>query len=188
MKEFRIGQDREEELIKIYLNKHDDFILLNQNDAKTVEKYTLLIEWFDKKQTAYNQDIKEFTEKYKGRNIIEEKEDGDINIDTEQLLAFSALRVNACVECCKRIDELIGEGTIKKYFRDHYEVSEDFIPDEDCIIDFFEETAPVFGQIFGKRTDRLKSQYSKNRKGKHTKTKVELIAEYKEKKEADANE
>lgn len=188
MKEYKVGQKQEEGIIKVYLNQQDDFILLDQNDARTVEKYTKLIEWFDKKQAVYKQDAEEFSKTFKNRKMVEEKEDGDVNIDTEQLLAFSKLHVNICRECCEKIDELFGTGTIKKYFRTSYEISEDFIPDEDCIIDFFEEMAPIFGEIFGKRTSRLKSKYSKERKGSHTKSKEELIVEYKKKKEAGADE
>ena len=51
MREYKVGQNREEGIIKLYLNKYDDFILLDQNDAKTVERYTKLIEWFDKKDS-----------------------------------------------------------------------------------------------------------------------------------------
>ena len=121
------------------------------------------------------------------KKIVEENEDGGINIDTEQLLAFSKLRIGICQECCVKIDELFGMGTIRKYFRNSYEISDDFIPDEDCLIDFFEEMAPVFGAIFGKRTEQLKSKYSKDRKGRHNKTKEELLTEYKENKVVDSD-
>lgn len=188
MKEYKVGQKHEEGIIKVYLNPQDDYILLDQNDARTVERYTKLIEWFDRKQAVYRKDAEDFSRTFKDRKMVEEKEDGEIKVDTEQLLAFSKLHVGICRECCEKIDELLGADTVRKYFRASYEIAEDFIPDEDCILDFFEEMAPIFGEIFGKRTSQLKSRYSKNRKGSHTKSKEEMLEEYKEKKEADADE
>lgn len=188
MKEYKVGRKREEGIIKVYLNPYDDYILLDQNDAGTVGRYTKLIEWFDRKQAAYKKEAEDFSRTFKGRKIVEEKEDGDVKVDTEQLLAFSKLHVGICRECCEKIDELLGADTVRKYFRASYEISGDFIPDEDCILDFFEEMAPIFGEIFGKRTGQLKSRYGKNRKGSRAKPKEWLPEEDKGKKEADADE
>lgn len=177
MQEYRIGQ-KQEGLIKVILNKYNDYILINQNDSGIIEKYTMLVKWIDEKQDSFSKELQELEQKYKGRKVVETREGEDIRIDTEQILELSKFRINMCKEFCEKIDNLLGKDTIKKYFRECYEANEDFIPDESCIIDFFEEITPVMATVFDKRAGQLKNKYSRERNGKHPQNKNKAIKEH----------
>lgn len=187
MQEYRIGGKVSENLIKVIVNSQDDYIMLNSNDAVFVDKYTGIIKWMQERGASYDKSVGKWEKKYTGRKLVEIK-DGVTEIDTEQILELSKLRIDMCRECCERIDGLFGEGTIRKYFREIYEEIPDFVPDEDCVYDFFEEISPIIGDVFNRRIDSVKAKHRKNRKPSHTKSKTELISEYREKKEAEVNE
>lgn len=178
MQEFRLNQKSDESLVKVFLNENDDYVMLNQNDASFFDRYSQIVSWLNAKQAEYEKLVGEYQKKYKGKKMFEEMEDGSLNIDSEQLSDFANLRTDLCKECVKKINILFGENTIEKFFRSIYDVIPDFIPDEDCIYDFFEEMSPVVSALFNKRIATMRSSYSKGRTGKHNKTKEQLIEEY----------
>ena len=53
---------------------------------------------------------------------------------------------------------------LKKYFRALYEINPDFVPDEECIMDFLEEISPVLQTIYQERGRQINQKYGKNRK------------------------
>ena len=79
----------------------------------------------------------------------------------------------------EEIDSLFGKDTIRNVFRECYELDEDFVPDEDALIDFVNTVMPVMNDLFDMRTKEIRKKYSPNRK-RHNKTKDELIEELKE--------
>lgn len=62
-------------------------------------------------------------------------------------------KVRFCEESTERIDGVFGQGTLKKYFREHYGNTPDFMPGAECLIDFFEQMAPVLEKLFGRKVD-----------------------------------
>lgn len=69
--------------------------------------------------------------------------------------AMSEENVRFSTEAVKTIDSIFGEGTIKKYFRNIYREIPDFLPDADCITDFFKQITPVTERIFSRRIEQL---------------------------------
>lgn len=45
------------------------------------------------------------------------------------------------------IDNIFGEGTVRKYFRRFYEENPDFMPDVECFTDFLEQITPVMQKL-----------------------------------------
>lgn len=188
MQEYRIGGKAAENQKKIYLNIKDDYIMLNPNNSIFVDKYTAIIQWLEMKGASYQKEMEALEKKNKGHELIKVNEDESVTIDTKRILEITRMRTAMCRECCEQIDALFGEGTIQKYFREIYEEIPDFVPDEECIFDFFDEISPIVGEVFHTRIQSVRTKYNKNRKGRHNHSKSELITEYKERKEVEADE
>ncbi len=45
------------------------------------------------------------------------------------------------------IDNIFGEGTVRKYFRRFYEENPDFMPNVECFTDFLEQITPVMQKL-----------------------------------------
>lgn len=61
------------------------------------------------------------------------------------------VKVRFCEESAEKIECIFGQGTLKKYFRSLYEEIPDFMPGEECFIDFFEQIAPVLERLFERK-------------------------------------
>ena len=164
MATYSIGKKVSGQLKKIELNEFGDYILINPGDATFLKKFNALIEWMDNKSIELSSIAAEMGEKYKGKPMISMDEDGKANVDTEQLTVFTDIKNNLYEGCIAKIDELFGQDTMKKYFRVLYEANQDFIPDEDCIMDFLEEITPVLEEIYKERSEQINRKYNKNRK------------------------
>lgn len=162
---YAIGKKISEQLKKIELNEFGDYILINPADASFSEKYSALMAWIDDKSAELGRKAQEMREKYGDTPMISHDEDGNTVVDSEQFSIFVNLKNELYKECVSKIDSLFGDGTIRKYFRAFYEINPDFIPDEDCIMDFLEEIAPILKEIYGERTARINSRYNKERRG-----------------------
>lgn len=165
-----------EQYEKVYVNEYDDFIMIDPGDQSFLGKFADFIHWMEEKQKELDRISADMEKKYGGRMMISESEDGDTEVDTEQLIELVNLQLKTYKECADKVDELFGQETLKKYFRASYEINPNFVPDLDYVFDFIEEITPVLEKVYGARAERINKKYNKNRKGKHSKTKEELIA------------
>lgn len=126
-------------LFKIELNKWGDYIEIPTTDTG----------FFDRFVETYRQIVnaaRELPGRY--REIDEARVlTGHENKTVEKIRA----KVRFCEEAAERIDSVFGQGTLKKYFREHYADIPDFMPGAECFIDFFEEMAPVLENLFGRK-------------------------------------
>lgn len=180
MQERRLGNNNDN-LVKVYVNEADDYIILDRSDTTFTQRFAQFIEWMENKQKELEVKGKELDEKYAGKPIVSNGEDGEVHVDTEQFMVLANMRVELFKECVERIDSIFGKDTIRKYFRQAYEHIPDYVPDDTAISDFLEEITPVLEEIFKEKMKKMDSKYNRNRKGKHSKTKEELLAEAKEK-------
>lgn len=180
-REGRIGQKKQENLFKLYLNEYDDFIYINESDSGTFDRYAEFLRWLDEKDAELKIKEKEFRKTYKD-GIVKYDEDGEVvGVDVAALSALSRIHSDTYREVCGKIDFIFGEGTCKKYFRVMYEVNPNFVPDDECIYDFLEEITPVMNQLFSDRKKRIDLKFNKNRKGgkgNKYRTKDQLIRDY----------
>lgn len=102
--------------------------------------------------------LEEITKKY-GRK-------DDFSTVMDKAKEISAANVGFSREAVVIIDEIFGADTVKKYFRKVYEEIPDFLPDADCIMDFFDQMAPVIEKLFGQKIERQQAA-SKARMAKY---------------------
>nr|DAH96577.1 MAG TPA: tail assembly chaperone protein [Caudoviricetes sp.] len=147
---------------KIGVNDAGDYIELSVTDVTLLDRFSNLVEWFSSKQ----EELARFDEDFKARHA------GDTD-DTEAVIEAIHKRTEAFRETCKQIDNVFGEGCCKKVFGN-------IIPDELPLMDFFDQMTPVMQRMAAERGEKLKTKYSRDRKGKQKqRSKNELIADLK---------
>lgn len=144
------------EVDEITLNNHGDKIQISADNASL----------FDRFANGYDKIVKmadEITGKLEAvEKEFEEKEDSDI----EKAVAMSRVRVDFCEKSIGIIDEIFGDGTANKSFRDGYESMPDFLPDEDLFIAFFDKMTPIMEDVFNRKMKR-QEKASKARMAKY---------------------
>lgn len=146
------------EVDEITLNKHGDKIKISGDDAA----------FFDKFANGYDK-IAKMADKMPGKlEAAEEmsKEFTDGDSDSSKAVAMARLRVEFCEKAIGIIDEIFGEGTVKKSFCDYYETIPDFLPDEDMFMAFFKTMTPIMEDIFDRKLKR-QEKASKSRMAKY---------------------
>lgn len=142
------------EVDEITLNKHGDKIEISGDDAAL----------FDKFANGYDKIVKMADEMPDKLEAVE-KETADKD-DIEKAVAMSRVRVDFCEKAISIIDEIFGEETAKKSFKDYYDSIPDFLPDEDLFIAFFEKFTPIMEDIFDRKLKR-QEKASKARMAKY---------------------
>lgn len=142
------------EVDEITLNQHGDKIGISGNDAAL----------FDKFANGYDKIVK-LADEMPGKLEAVEKETAGKD-DIAKAVEMSRVRVEFCEKAIGIIDEIFGEGTAKKSFKDYYDSIPDFLPDEDLFIAFFEKFTPIMEDIFNRKLER-QEKASKARMAKY---------------------
>lgn len=146
---------------------------INIMKASTAERFAELIQRLNNISEECEREAKKFN-----KELIGKQSD---DIDMEQVIAASRIKVSYLERIINEIDGVFGENTIHNVYSDAYELDPDFVPDEIALVEFVDKVIPVMNSLFGKRFDAYNKKYNANRKGSHTKTKKELIEEYRKK-------
>lgn len=129
-------------LYKIELNDMGDYIEISTADTGIFDRF---VETYRQIVSAANELPRRYREIEKVRVIP-----GHENKTVEKIRA----NVRFYEESAEKIDLVFGHGTLKKYFREHYEKIPDFMPGTEYFIDFFEQMAPVLEKLFGRKVDQ----------------------------------
>lgn len=166
MENLRVGN-----LLEVSVNKYDDLLILDCDDLNIFQRFVSLYENIQNIAEEAKQEVERLQAQHK---------DSDEE-DIEPVAAYVDLNIAFSQRVMKELDDTFGQGFTAKVFRENYELNPDFVPSEIAITDLIEALAPVMEKAYGERIKRNKSKYNANKRGKHTKTKDELITEYKEK-------
>lgn len=128
-------------LYKIELNNMGDYIEISTLDTGLFDRF---VETYRQIANAAKDLPRRYREIEKVRVIP-----GHENKTVEKIRA----NVRFCEESAEKIDLVFGQGTLKKYFREHYEKILDFMPGTEYFIDFFEQMAPVLENLFGRKVN-----------------------------------
>lgn len=128
-------------LYKIELNDMGDYIEISIADTGLFDSF---VETYRQIVSAAKELPRRYREIEKVRVIP-----GHENKTVEKIRA----NVRFYEESAEKIDLVFGQGTLKKYFREHYEKIPDFMPGTEYFIDFFEQMAPVLEKLFGRKID-----------------------------------
>lgn len=185
---YSIGKSKSENIQEVIVNEFGDSIRINAADATLRQKYNDFLSWLYPRVNELQGEVDKKEKQYAGRQIVSQDEQGNAVIDTEQLSDLIEMENGFYNDCLSRINDIFGQGIVKKYFRSDYDLNPDFVPDEQETIRFIDEITGVASEIYGIRREELGKKYGKGRRGKHSKAKEELIAEAKAARAAESDE
>lgn len=126
-------------LFKIELNDYGDYIEVPIKDDAFFDCFAKGCKQIWGMSEGACKKLKKIERKYKNREDLESTL-GKIEETVKVNLQFSKNAINI-------IDNIFGEGTVRKYFRKFYEEAPDFVPDVECFTDFLERITPVMKQL-----------------------------------------
>lgn len=127
---------------EITINKHGDKIFISAEDSTLFDRFVNCFDFIIKQSKSRAAELAEIEKKYVG------KEDAESEI--EMAVEMSRVNVEFSTEAVKMIDGVFGEGTVQKYFCDHYEKIPSFLPGIDCFMEFLDKISPIMEDVFGK--------------------------------------
>ena len=158
---------------------------INTADAATATRFVELVHNLEEVVNLGEDDVTAYREKYKEYEGEEFDKLPD-NVRMDIIVDASKMRIGIIEGMIREIDTMFGKDTIRNVFRQSYEMHEDFVPDEDALIDFVNAVMPVMSDLFQTRNEAIRKKYSPNRaarrhnRNKHNKNKNQLIQEYKD--------
>lgn len=163
---------------KISIYNTDDELLtvlkINVADVDTARRFVELIQNLEEIADSGSGMADVFKEKYKEYESQSFDTIPD-NVKMEIIVDASKVRIGVLNRMIAEIDALFGKDTIRNVFKECYELHEDFVPDEDALIDFVNKVMPVMNELFSMRNEEIHKKYSPNRatrrKNKHNKNK-----------------
>lgn len=132
---------------EIEINTHGDKICISPDDSAMMDNFVKCFQSIIKDSDESAEKIKEIEEKYAGKEGIEN--------DIARTVEESEVNVDFSNNSIKAIDSIFGEGTIRMYFRDHYEKIQNFLPGLACFMDFFTKIKPVMEDTFGQTVKNI---------------------------------
>lgn len=143
---------------EVEINTHGDKIHISPDDAAMMDNFIKCFDSIVKMSDECDKKNSEIEKKYAGKDSV----DDNIAMKLEK----SAVNVEFSKRSIEAIDGIFGEGTIRLYFRDHYEDIPNFLPGMACFMDFFLQMNPVMEYIFGRTVENI-NELSKARIDKY---------------------
>lgn len=144
---------------------------LDCNDITVFSRFVHLYENIDKMSESAKKEMEEVKQKFK---------DTADDVNPAQLMAYINVHVMTSQKIMEELDKVFGENFCRKVFRENYELNPDFVPDEIALAELVDSLVPIMEKAYGERIKRTQNKYNAGKRGKHTKTKDELIQEFKE--------
>lgn len=145
--------DSSASLVKITLNSQGDYTAVSTDDATLFDRFVAGFKRVIDISDDAPAKLKEIEKKYAKNTGITSKMD--------EVLEISRVNVEFSSEAVAVVDSIFGEGTIKKYFRKIYDELPNFVPNPDCILEFFEKITPEMEKLFNRKMeerDKLRKQ------------------------------
>ncbi len=146
---------------KIEFGSEDNYIVISVTDAKMFDNFASgfkrIIELSDE---ATNKIIEIAQEGSETANADAD----ETNID--RAVAKCKVNVQFSEEAVRITESIFGKDVLKKYFADIYRELPDFLPDADCILDFYEKISPVMENLFSQKL-KARADYRKKQMAKY---------------------
>lgn len=166
-------------LKKICVNDYGDCITVSLEDSGMAGRYAELIKNLEQIAADAECEDAALNKKYAAKPII--SDEGEIEIDTEQVIERNNLQIKYINKMIPEIEAVFGMDCIRKVYRECYEENEDFVPSIAALIEFIEQINPVMERLFKERFEFNKRKFNRGRRGKHSRTRQELLEELREK-------
>lgn len=161
---------RSTNLLEISVNKYDDLLILDCSDVSVFAKFTNLYTNLDKISKDAAEEVEKLKKEYSGEN------EDDVNVN--EIHEYLNVHIRVSKKIMDELNAVFGSDFSQKVFRESYDVNPDFVPDEIALAEVVESLVPIMEKAYGERIKRNKTKYSAAKRGKHTRTKQELIQGY----------
>ena len=148
-------------MLKIELNDAENYIVVSTDDPTLFDRFAAGFKKISGLADEKPKMLEEIEKKYKGKD--------DFNAVMEKTVAMSRVNVDFSKEAVAVVDGIFGDGTIRKYFARVYKEIPEFLPDAECIIDFFEKITPTMEKAFDRKLERRKARMAKYQPQDHKK-------------------
>lgn len=145
-------------LLKIELNSDGDYIVISADNSMLFDNFTAGVKNIADMADEIAEKLNEIEKRYEAK--------ADFESVMQKTSEVSKINVQFSKDAIAVVDGIFGEGTVRKYFREAYEEIPDFLPDADCIIDFFEQLTPEMEKLFNRKAEE-RSKKSKERMAKY---------------------
>lgn len=143
---------------EVEINTHGDKITISPDDSAMLDNFVKCFDSIVKMSDENSDKIAEIEKKYAGKDGIEN--------EIAMAVEISSVNVDFSEKSVAAIDSIFGDGTIRLYFRNHYEQIQNFLPGLACFMDFFAQMSPVMEDIFGKTVKNI-NELSKAKMAKY---------------------
>lgn len=144
---------------EIAINRHGDKIFISSGDSLLFDRFVKCFDFIIEQSKLRVAELTEIENRFSGKDDTED--------EIKMAVEMSHVNVDFSTKAIQMIDGIFGEGTVRKYFRDHYEKIPSFLPGVDCFMEFIEKMSPIMEDIFGKLIME-RDEASKERMAKYT--------------------
>lgn len=145
-------------LLKIELNSEGEYIVISADNSMLFDNFTAGVKNIADMADEIAEKLNEIQKRYEAR--------ADFESVMRKTSEVSKINVQFSKDAITVVDGIFGEGTVRKYFRETYEEIPDFLPDVDCILDFFEQITPEMEKLFNRKMEERREK-SKERMAKY---------------------
>lgn len=156
MEEMRI--DNRVQLTRVFVGGGGDFIVVSGNDISIIDRFQDAGDKMMKIADDMEKAVEEIKKKYG------DEENPDLESSDRQKII--EIQKDFSVKATEIMDGVFGKGTTRKFFGDVYAVIPDFLPSEECFLDFFDSLIPVIERL-SKHRVKLEKLASKKRMDKY---------------------
>lgn len=126
-------------LFKIELNKQGDYIVVPMGNDAFFDRFAKGCKQIWGLAGGTRNKLMKIERKYKKLK--------DFEAILKEIEETIEVRTQFSKNATSIIDNIFGEGTVRKYFRKFYEEDPDFMPNVDCFTDFLEKITPVIQKL-----------------------------------------
>lgn len=130
---------------EITLNKHGDKTYISLDDSTLFDRFVNGYKHIVDRADIIPKRLEEIEKKYAGKT--------GFNEEMQKTVEISRVNVEFSEDSVRVIDDIFGEGTVKKYFRDLYEKIPTFLPSVECFIEFMEKITPEMEKLFNRKIE-----------------------------------
>ncbi len=143
-------KDNDLELHQIEVNSAGDYIVISGDNPELYDRFVAGYKQIMDAADHIKDQIEQIEKKYEGKEYM----DSVMN----KVCEISKVNVGFSKMAVQVIDDIFGEGTVRKRYREVYEDIPDFLPDTRCITDFFENIIPFMEEIFNRKIEKDEAQ------------------------------
>lgn len=135
---------KNDQIIKVEINEYKDCIYFAKDDSNFLSEF---VNMHHSVMICAKEAVKEIDEAEK-KYAAETEHGGSIEKQLEYVNQCAKVNLEVSKKAVEAIERVLGEGTIKKYFRKIYEHVPTYVPGPESLVEFVKQITPVVEKIY----------------------------------------